>query len=971
MSEILTTRSARVTEIFRETQRRRLRDANADRDAAWANLRRVGVGRAPVLTPDRDLDAGKTIADVLPDGAWRGQRAFIIGGGPSLKGFDFSKLDGELAIGVNRAYEKIDCTVMYSMDDRFFDWARKGAFGEAALERFNSFCGYRVWAHFHGDVPEGYYGIRLGDAGGLPLSIADDFGHGNNSGYSALLLAYCLGANPIYLLGFDMKHDGRASHWHGGYPSGGTEKTLDSFRGPFERIAPELARAGVDVVNLNPDSALEAFRKARFEDIPAAPMPMFVSYFTRGNGYAEEAAHLTNSLRRWNLPRDIREIEDRGDWQRNTHYKSRFLFEMLDRHPGRPLVWVDCDAVIAGYPALFKGLDADVAARFRGDELLSGVVYLAPTAEAGGLIELWDAENAKNPEKWDQANLQAALARWDGKLQRLPADYCHIFDDPATDMRPVIVQYQASRRLKERTAEISPALAGAPLVSIVMPTYNQAKFIRQAIDSILAQSYRNFELIVVDDGSTDGTAAILKTLADPRIRVIHKENGGTGSALNSGFVEARGELETWFSSDNVLYPQALERLVGILMKHPGTDFAYGDADIGVMDKAGERETSRSLVSREVGGQAFEKERSLGHYYFGIAWVWRRDLRMKAGARFQIEPCEDYDMVLRMEEAGGGFELAAEPLAWFRRHDANMTTRTPIATVRAVQDKALARRDHGCWHLSKIPKVMNFYWGSKTMPWLRYLTLLTFTKRNPDWKARLWRPSIFDEAAGGWSTLEHRVPIKARDYWPEAQRLPIEISISDKWPGLHEVLRSDRLRWEILSRQGGAWSDMDIIYLRPVSALGFNKAENAPLDFTVSIGDFLHSIGFILAAPGNPFYSWLFEKAEKVSGQDLYQGYGALLINRDFKTLADIRKRFSGSVVENIPMEAFYAYATHAVTETLFVPGGGVRRTGPGTVGVHWYAGHPLSGEAVNRITADNWETEDMLICEHIREALNG
>ncbi len=969
MADILTTRSARVNEIVRETQRRRLRNAKAGRDAVWANLRRVRIGRAPVMTPDRDLDAGKTLAEALPDGSWAGQRCFIIGGGPSLKGFDFSRLDGELAIGVNRAYEKLDCTVMYSMDDCFYDWARQGKFGPAALDRFSSFCGYRVWAHFHGQVPAGYFGIRLNSTPGLPLSIAHGLNHGNNSGYSALLLACCLGANPIYLLGFDMKYDGGASHWHSGYPRTGRESVLENFKRPFHALAPELARAGIKVVNLNPDSALEAFPKTSFDEVPPRPSPIFVSYYTRGNGYEAEAKHLTNSLRRWNLPRDVQEIEDLGSWQKNTHYKARFLRDMADKHSGRPVVWVDCDAVVAGYPGLFRGIDADAAVRHKGQELLSGVVYLAPTVKARELLDLWVDENGREPGRWDQANLKSVIDRWDGKRDLLPAEYCCIYDEPGIEQRPVILQYQASRRLKDVAPD---ALAGTPgLVSIVMPTYNQGRFIRAAVDSILAQTYRNFELIIVDDGSTDGTRTYLQTITDPRVRVIVKTNGGTGSALNAGFAVAKGELETWFASDNVLYPKALERLAGVLAVHHQTSFAYGDSDIGVMDQTGEKEVSRSLVSREVGGQRYGQERTLHHYYFGIAWLWRRSLRERAGGMFQAGACEDYDMVLRMEEAGARFELVPEPLAWFRRHPANMTARTGIDVVQGVKDKAIARRSGGYWHLAKIPKVMNFYWGSPTMPWLRLLTLETFIRHNPDWKVRLWRPSSFAETAGKWKTLEHQVPIAARDYWPEAERLPISIMTTDRWAGLHEVQRSDRLRWEILSRDGGAWSDMDIVYLKPLSALSLNRAPNATLDATVSIGGFLHSIGFILAAPGNPLYTRIAAKAENMKQDDLYQGFGALLLNRDFRDMAAIHRAFPGLAVANLPMGAFYAYATHSVTETLFGPRSGEKRAGAEAVGVHWYAGHPKAGEAVNILTHENWRSTDMLLCNHIAEALNG
>ena len=85
-----------------------------------------------------------------------------------------------------------------------------------------------------------------------------------------------------------------------------------------------------------------------------------------------------------------------------------------------------------------------------------------------------------------------------------------------------------------------------------MPTYNDSSYLEKAIDDILNQSYKNFELLIVNDGSTDNTMDILKTYQkqDNRIQIFDKQNGGTGSALNFGFEHAKGEFGTWVSSDD-------------------------------------------------------------------------------------------------------------------------------------------------------------------------------------------------------------------------------------------------------------------------------------------------------------------------------------------------------------------------------------------------------------------------------------
>jgi len=99
-----------------------------------------------------------------------------------------------------------------------------------------------------------------------------------------------------------------------------------------------------------------------------------------------------------------------------------------------------------------------------------------------------------------------------------------------------------------------------PLISIVIPTYNRAAYLRQAIDSALGQDYPNFEVIVVDDGSTDETPQICSEYGD-KIRYIRKKNGGTASALNCGIRNMKGEWFKWLSSDDVLEPHALSSLL--------------------------------------------------------------------------------------------------------------------------------------------------------------------------------------------------------------------------------------------------------------------------------------------------------------------------------------------------------------------------------------------------------------------------
>lgn len=125
----------------------------------------------------------------------------------------------------------------------------------------------------------------------------------------------------------------------------------------------------------------------------------------------------------------------------------------------------------------------------------------------------------------------------------------------------------------------------APLVSIVIPVYNGSDYLAQAIESALAQTYPHREVLVINDGSTDGgaTAAVASKFAGA-IRYLEQPNGGVASALNRGIREMQGELFSWLSHDDVYYPHKLARQIDFLASQPQGTCLYADFD--VIDAAG-------------------------------------------------------------------------------------------------------------------------------------------------------------------------------------------------------------------------------------------------------------------------------------------------------------------------------------------------------------------------------------------------
>src|SRR2546430_2424646 len=115
----------------------------------------------------------------------------------------------------------------------------------------------------------------------------------------------------------------------------------------------------------------------------------------------------------------------------------------------------------------------------------------------------------------------------------------------------------------------------AGLVSIIIPVFNRAAMLREAVGSALAQTYRPIEVIIVDDGSTDDTARVADELAGDEVRVIHQPNGGPGAAREAARQIARGEFTQHLDSDDLLLPRKLEVQVAALRAKPECGAAYG------------------------------------------------------------------------------------------------------------------------------------------------------------------------------------------------------------------------------------------------------------------------------------------------------------------------------------------------------------------------------------------------------------
>lgn len=422
------------------------------------------------INPYRDCSVEpKRFADYVPDGVWEGRRCFIVGGGPSVKNVDMSLLAGELVIGINRAYELCDPSILFGVDGQLWGWAETGKLGEDSRNKFIGYKGYKAWMALHRLFPDDFYLINPDSAAGHKIGSTRKLSFKNNSGYGAINLAAALGAKEIYLLGFDMTGDkhGQQCWWHDGYPVDYGEGVYKRYIAEISGLAPVLQAAGIRVVNLNRKSHLRCFEFGSLNKVMGTKpnRPLVVSFYTKGTGYEDEAKRLYRDLHLFGLEYDIEGMDNLGDWQKNTHYKAKYIALMMDKHPNRNILWLDVDSAILCYPSVFDDAEFELGAhtidwarhtdgRRKDHQLANAVIYLRNNELVRRFVKEWIELNEAHPERIEMQTMAQVLKKWKGKIDyyNLPAEYCQIFDSMGDVERPVIQQLQASRRLKGQVA---------------------------------------------------------------------------------------------------------------------------------------------------------------------------------------------------------------------------------------------------------------------------------------------------------------------------------------------------------------------------------------------------------------------------------------------------------------------------------------------------------------------------------------
>lgn len=205
-------------------------------------------------------------------------------------------------------------------------------------------------------------------------------------------------------------------------------------------------------------------------------------------------------------------------------------------------------------------------------------------------------------------------------------------------------------------------------VSVIIPAYNAMQFLPDAVDSVLQQTFRDYEVILINDGSTDGIESWAAQVTDPRARLISQVNQGLASARNTGLSDAQGEYIAFLDADDLWEATKLEKQVQILDRYPDVGLVY--TWVGSVDVQGNIRTK--VRSNSIKGDAWETLIKHNVIECGsVAMVRRFCFEQCGGFDSRLKYAEDWDMWLRIA-LKYPFKVVEEPLVYYRSHSSNLS-----------------------------------------------------------------------------------------------------------------------------------------------------------------------------------------------------------------------------------------------------------------------------------------------------------
>lgn len=238
-------------------------------------------------------------------------------------------------------------------------------------------------------------------------------------------------------------------------------------------------------------------------------------------------------------------------------------------------------------------------------------------------------------------------------------------------------------------------------VSIITPSYNQGIYIEQTIISVLSQTYKNIEYIIIDGGSTDDTKDVINKYKDRIDFVISERDNGQSDAINKGFKIATGDYVGWINSDDLLYPNCIEEIVKLVQKEPDCAILYSERLDFIDSKGILIETKSNYIPNR-------KHLLYNNYnVFQPCSFYKREIINKIGlVDVTLNYCMDLDLWLRLLNHGKIYAYKINSLGAFRVWEESKTNNGGVRFLREIRETLLK---HGSPFYSR--NIIRTYWYS--------------------------------------------------------------------------------------------------------------------------------------------------------------------------------------------------------------------------------------------------------------------
>jgi glycosyltransferase involved in cell wall biosynthesis/uncharacterized Rossmann fold enzyme len=513
------------------------------------------------ITNNQTSSGNRMTIDMLAN-KYKGRRAFIIGNGPSLNKLDMTKLKDEITFGVNSIFYNFDemgfKPTFYIVEDRLVAQDRFKEINELT-GMIKIFGEYTKKYHFQ-DKEDVIWANVIVDYEEYP-----DYPHfsedaakciytGGTVSYLCMQLAYYMGFDEVYLIGFDHSYtipsdadvkgcvitsnSDDPNHFHPEYFGKGkrwNDPRLDRMELAYRRTRQVFEQNGRRIFNATAGGKLEIFQRADYNSL----------FVNGGNNSAVENSIFTHTIipPSQNTSIEVARLKKEGAhfYETGDMPKASAAFHRaLHLAPDDPELY--CNLALTALkvknyeksPAYFK------AAIYIDPE---NVNYWIGLAKASHL--------KKDKQTFDFAYEQ--IQKLQNKSSIKP------------ELKNQTIEKVPEKEIPHNIQEIEKDC----LVTVIIPSYNDAHFLGQAVQSVLDQTWTNFEIIVVDDGSQDNTAEVAKSFGDSRIRYVrHEQNKGLSAARNTGLRQAHGKYITFLDADDYFLPHKLMTQAVFLENYP-------------------------------------------------------------------------------------------------------------------------------------------------------------------------------------------------------------------------------------------------------------------------------------------------------------------------------------------------------------------------------------------------------------------